>query len=87
LNIDVGIDKRTITSILKLLFYISVLLYRNSLILTAMTIIISVINNEFYKLGTEDFPRKSPEWLKSVTTLLLNKRPINFLTNFNTQVR
>jgi len=67
--------------------YISVLLYRNSLILTAIALIITVISNEFYKHGTDDFPRNGPEWLKSVSTFLLNKKPIAVLTNFNTRVR
>lgn len=71
----------------KTMCYISVLLYRNSLILTAVAIIITVISNEMYKHSTEDFPRNGPEWLKSVSTFLLNKRPISMLTNFNTQVK
>lgn len=62
-------------------------MYRNSLILTAIAFIISVISNELYKRGTEDFPSNSPEWIKSVSIFLLNKRPISVLTNFNTQVR
>lgn len=62
-----------------------VLLYRNSLILTAIALIITVISNEFYKHGTDDFPRNGPEWLKSVSTFLLNKKPIAVLTNFNTR--
>jgi len=69
-----------------IIFYISVLLYRNSLMLTATALIICVISNELYKRGTEDFPRESPEWLKSVSTFLLNARPVVLLTNFNTQV-
>jgi len=67
--------------------YISVLLYRNSLILTAIAFIITVISNAIYKHSTDDFPRNGPEWLKSVSAFLLNKRPIAMLTNFNTQVR
>ncbi|XP_025208517.1 neuronal acetylcholine receptor subunit beta-2-like [Melanaphis sacchari] len=62
-----------------------ILLYRNSLILTAIALIVTVISNAFYKHGTDDFPRNGPEWLKSVSTFLLNKKPIAMLTNFNTQ--
>jgi len=66
--------------------YISVLLYRNSLILTAIALIITVISNEIYKQSTDDFPRNCPEWLKSVLKFFLNKIPIALLTNFYTQV-
>lgn len=52
-----------------------------------MAIIICIISNELYKRGTEDFPPNGPEWLKSVSSFLLNKRPITLLTSFNTQVR
>lgn len=69
------------------MFYVSVLLYRNSLILTSIALIITVISNALYKHGTDDFPRNGPEWLKSVSTFLLSKKPIAMLTNFNTQVR
>uniref|UniRef100_A0A2S2NSS6 Neuronal acetylcholine receptor subunit beta-2 n=1 Tax=Schizaphis graminum TaxID=13262 RepID=A0A2S2NSS6_SCHGA len=62
-----------------------VLLYRNSLILTSIALIITVISNALYKHGTDDFPRNGPEWLKSVSTFLLSKKPIAMLTNFNTQ--
>lgn len=47
----------------------------------------SVISNELYKRSTEDFPRDGPEWSKNVIKLLLNKKAISMLTNFNTQVR
>lgn len=67
--------------------HISVLLYRNSLILTAVSLIISVVSNEFYKRSTEDFPLNGPEWAKNGIKFLLNKKPISLLTNFNTQVR
>lgn len=67
--------------------YFSVLLYRNSLILTAIAFIITVISNSIYKHSTDDFPHNGPEWLKSVSTFLLSKIPISMLTHFNTQVR
>jgi len=51
-----------------------------------MALVISVISDILYKYGTEDFPRNAPNWLKSLLTFLLNKRPIAMLTNFNTQV-
>ncbi|KAL5244524.1 hypothetical protein ACI65C_011934 [Semiaphis heraclei] len=62
-----------------------VLLYRNSLILTAIAFIITVISNSIYKHSTDDFPHNGPEWLKSVSTFLLSKIPISMLTHFNTQ--
>ncbi|XP_026819731.1 neuronal acetylcholine receptor subunit beta-2-like [Rhopalosiphum maidis] len=62
-----------------------VLLYRNSLILTSIALVITVISNALYKHGTDDFPRNGPEWLKSVSTFLLSKKPIAMLTNFNTR--
>lgn len=68
-------------------FYISVLFYRNSLLLTATALIISVISNVLYKRSTEDFPRAGPEWLKNALKFVLNKIPIAMLTNFNNQVR
>jgi len=72
---------------INIMCYISVLLYRNSLLLTAIAFIITVISNSIYKHSIDDFPHNVPEWLKSVSTFLLNKRPIAMLTNFNTQVR
>lgn len=62
-------------------------MYRNSLILTAIALIMSVISNELYKRSTEDFPPNGPEWAKNIIKFLLDKKPISMLTNFNTQVR
>ncbi|VVC32869.1 Hypothetical protein CINCED_3A023710 [Cinara cedri] len=62
-----------------------VLLYRNSLILTAVAIVICVVSNELYKHGTEDFPINPPEWIKSASAFLLSKRPITIFTHFNNQ--
>lgn len=70
-----------------MIFYILVLLYRNSLFLTATALIISVISNVLYKCSTEDFPRDNPQWLKTALKCILNKRPIAMLTNFNNQVK
>lgn len=67
--------------------YISALLYRNSLILTAVALIISVIINELNTRSAEDFPRDGPEWVKNLIKFLLSKEPISKLINFNTQVR
>jgi len=52
--------------------YISVLLYRNSLILTSIALIITVVSNAIYKHSTDDFPLNGPEWLKSVSKFVLN---------------
>lgn len=71
----------------KTIYYISVLLYRNSLVLTATALVISVISNVLYKHSTQDFPHAGPEWLKSTLKFILNKKPIAMLTNFNNQVR
>lgn len=68
-------------------FYILVSLYRNSLILTAVALIMSVISNELYKRSAEDFPRNGPKWATNLIKLLLNKKAISMLTSFNTQVR
>jgi len=46
----------------------------------------SSATNFINAVPTEDFLRESPELLKSLTTFLLNVRPVVFLTNFNTQV-
>lgn len=68
-------------------FCISVELYRNSLIVTGVALVVSVISNAFYKHSTGDFPSDGPEWLKSAFKFLLSKRPIAMLTNFNNQAR
>ncbi|XP_050420721.1 acetylcholine receptor subunit alpha-1-B-like [Adelges cooleyi] len=62
-----------------------VLLYRNCLIQTAISLFISVLSNELYKRGTDDFPPESPEWLKSTSAFLLSRKPISMLTNFDNQ--
>lgn len=64
---------------------ISVLLLRNSLILTAIAIVINIISNEFYKRSTDDFPSDIPKLLKSTSTFLLNKIPTTMITGFNTE--
>lgn len=53
--------------------------------LTAVALIVSVISNELYKRGTEEFPRDGPKWLQSVLTFYLNKTP-SIVYSYNVQV-
>lgn len=69
-----------------MVLHISVVLFRNSLILTATAIVISVITSKLYAYGTEDFPSDAPKWLKSSSAFFLNIKLFSTLTNFNTHV-